>query len=776
MKRLNWLMMLMAAFTMSLAACEKDAPEPGPGPEPGPDEPVVELNFALEVLGFTRNSVEFNITPSLLDAEYAVFAYPSSEVEKCATDAEIVEKIYAQINETATAEKTFADIMAGIVQSGAVEGDEIVGLNSDMSYYLLVFGVDAANNYAATTDVTKAKFKTAAAPVSSCTFEVAVSAYLTTAAISVTPSIDTQKWHLVVVDVDTYKSYTDAEGEYGWTIDEFFNNALQTDLEACVAEGGSVEDFVRKEVFEGKRTVNAASLEAKTKYTCLVAGVAIEGEEILPCTSVREVRFNSGEVAASNLSFDIEVFNIGNYSADVRITPSDPDAEYYYYINYIDTKTKGAKPIDIANNAINEYIYYWDNNTIAHREPSKGVVDLTGENCVALDIAETEYYIVVFSFDVNPNYGQVINEETGEYDTNPGTITSAPAYVSFMTSKHGDPAAVEFEFKGTDVGPYDFNLEVKSSDPTIFYQPGLAYATNFDPQAAIAASADQLALVMQMCMEGQSPCLTYQEALDKLKKQGYPYRNGDNKFYVANLYPETSYIGYALVIDITTGKFVRCVYSDVIATTTPVGSVNPTVELLGVYDGNEENGTIFGNSDLTAGRAVVAFEYKNFDGASALYASFTEGDVTDVTNPKFSDQYIISEFRGYWDSITLAAPYYFYVAEWNYDQSALTYALDSNDREGKVGRLLINPKDKTGEVAELKAYVDAVAGNTTDAYSAYKASKSMVYSTESLEPTMECVWSQDVELPKAKVVRHEVETIALEGDIEAIKAVRSIRF
>lgn len=758
---------------MSLVSCGEDPIEPTPEE---PEEPTKELTFALEVLGYTRNSVEFNLTPSLLDAEYALLAYPASEVEKCATDAEIVEKVYAEINKSVTAEQSFADIMASIAKSGAIEGGEIKGLNANMSYYLLAFGVDAANNYAATTDVAKAKFKTEAMPESSCTFDVAVSTYLTTAAISVTPSIDTQKWHLVVVDVETYKSYTDAEGEYGWTIDEFFNNALQTDLEACVAEGGSVEDFVRKEVFEGKRTVNAAGLAAKTKYTCLVAGVAVEDTEILPCTAVREVRFNSGEAAQSNLSFDIEVFNIGNYSADVRITPSDPDAEYYYYINYIDTKTKGSKPIDIANSAVTDYIYYWDNNTIAHREPSKGVVDLTGENCVKLDIAETEYYIVVFSYEINPNYGKVINEETGEYDNNPGTITSAPAYVSFLTAKHGDPMTVEFEFKGTDVGPYDFNLEIKSSDPTVFYQPGLAYAANFDPQAAIAASADQLALVMQMCMEGQSPCLTYQEALDKLKKQGYPYRNGDNKFYVANLYPETAYIGYALVIDIATGKFVRCVYSDVIATTTPVGSVNPTVELLGVYDGNEENGTIFDNSDLTAGRAIVAFEYKDFEGASALYASFTEGDVTDVTNPKFSDQYIISEFRGYWDSITLAAPYYFYVAEWNYDQSALAYALDSNDREGKVARLLINPKDKTGEIAELKAYVDAVVGNTTDANTAYKASKSMVYSTESLEPTMECVWSQEVELPKAQVIRHEVEAIALEGDIEAIKAVRSIRF
>jgi hypothetical protein len=264
-------------------------------------------------------------------------------------------------------------------------------------------------------------------------------------------------------------------------------------------------------------------------------------------------------------------------------------------------------------------------------------------------------------------------------------------------------------------------MEVKSSDPTVFYQPGLAYASNFDPQAAIAASADQLALVMQMCMEGQSPCLTYQEALDKLKQQGYPYRNGDAKFYIANLYPEMEYIGYVLAIDAKTGTFARCVYSEVIAKTTAVGSVTPSVELLGIYDGNEENGSVFGNAGLTAGRAIVAVEHKGFEGATALYGSFTEGDVTDSSADAKSDQYIISELKGYWDTLSLTVLYDFYVAEWDIAQTALAYAQDANGNEGKVGRLAVTPRQKTGEVAELMAYVNAKTFATLD------VPKSLVY-------------------------------------------------
>ena len=769
MKRFNWLMMLMAAFTMSLAACEKDAPAPGPGPDPDPDPtPETEMTFAMEVLNVTRSSVQFNLTPSSLEDDYVVFVYPSMYVESCATDAEIVEKIYSEINKTATEEESFADIMAEVVKTGEIKDGEITGLNADFSYYLLAFAVDAENNYAACSKVTKAKFKTQAKPVSTCTFEVKANTVNNGAALAVTPSDDNQTWHIMVVDVETYNSYTSEEGEYGWSIDEFYNNFLQTNKESYT----SAEDFLRKEVFTGKRTVSASGLKPKTKYTSLVAGVAVEGDAVVPCTSVHEVRFNAGEAAANDLTFDVEVFNIESYSAEIRITPSDLNAEYYYYISYIDTKTKGAKPIDVANHAVTEYIYYWgDNNQLMHQEPVKGVVDLTGDNKVELNIAETEYYVVVFSYDLNETYGTVIDEETGEYDANPGTVTSAPVFVSFMTSKQGDPMNAEFEFRASDVGPYDFYLEIDASDPTIYYQPGIAYANNFDPQSAIAASASTLSQLMQMCMEGQNPCLTYQEALEKCS---HMYRNGDGKYYVANLYPNTEYIGYVLVIDAKTGTFARCVYSELLATTNSVGAATPSIELLGIYDGNEENGAVFGDADLTAGRVVVAVEHKSFDGATALYGAFTEGDISDPTaDPKFSDQYIISEFKGYWDTLRLDVPYNFYVAEWDIAQSALAYALDANGHEGKVGRLAVTPKQKTGDIAELQAYVDAVAGNTVEAY---KASKSMVYSVESLEPAMECVWSEKVEIAAPQVVRQVGELPVFVGDIKALTTVRSVRF
>lgn len=759
-------MMLVAALTVSFAACEKT---PEPGPEPGPEQPTPEevMTFKMEVLEATRNSVNYRLTPSSLEDEYVVFVYPSAAVESCATDVEIVDKIYAEINTTVTEEQTFADIMAGVVKTGAVENGEVAGLNAETSYYLLAFAVNVDENYAACSEVAKAKFKTQANPVASCTFEVKANVANNNAALAVTPSNDEQTWHIMVIDVETYKSYTDAEGEYGWDINEFYNNFLQTNKESYA----STEEFVRKEVFTGKRTVSVAGLTPKTKYTSLVAAVAIEGDAVVPCTEVHEMRFNSGEAAANNLTFDVEVFNIDNYSAEVRITPSDLNAEYYYYINFIDTKTKGAKPLDIANHAVTEYIYYWgDNGELMHQEPSKGIVDLTGENKVVLNLAETEYYVVVFSYDLNPTYGTVIDAETGEYDTNPGTVTSAPAYVSFMTSKQGDPMTAEFEFKATDVGPYDFYLEINAEDPTIYYQPGIAYAEGFDPQAAIAASSGTLSQLMQMCMEGQNPCLTYQEALEKCS---HMYRNGDGKYYIANLYPEMEYIGYVLAIDAKTGTFARCVYSEVIAKTTAVGSVTPSVELLGIYDGNEENGSVFGNAGLTAGRVVVAVEHKNIEGATALFGGFTEGDVTDSSADAKSDQYIISELKGYWDTLSLTVPYNFYVAEWDIAQTALAYAQDANGNEGKVGRLAVTPKQKTGEVAELMAYVEAVAGNTVDSH---KSSKSIVYSTVNIDPTMECVWSEKVEFAESKIVREVGELPVFVGDIEALTAARSLRF
>ena len=772
MKKLNWLMAALIVAALSFAACSKDAPTDKPQPEPDPEQPVKkELTFEAVVNSTTRTSAFITVTPSDLEADYMSVVYPASAVEQCATDAELVVKIYAEFAAYAEANgKTFVEYMAEVVKRGAQENHEVKGLAQNTNYYLLVFGVDASAEYTTTTDVTAVKFKTQDVQQSACTFTLKSEVYLTTAAISVTPSDNNQAWHLINVPVEEMQEYTKEDGEYGWSQKEFFLYYFNTALEALKAEGLTNDQIKDKLIHSGYRTLNAAGLQPKTKYVALVGGIFYDADGAAVTTELKELRYNSGEAAQSNLTFDVQVTNIDHYSADIRIVPSDLDAEYYYYISYIDSPKKGKKPIEIVQSAVTEYIWYWHNYTeLKHVEPVKGVTELPS---YALDIAETEYYIVVFSFDANENYGQLIDEETGEYDSNPGTITSAPVYVSFKTPEHGDAFNAEFSFNFTNVSSYGFTFEVISEDPSIYYQPGIAYPDGFSPEAAMAASAETLAMVMQMCMEGQSPCLTHQEALDKLKKQGYPYRNGSAKFAVNNLDPETTYMGYVLAIDVKSGKFAKCYFDlNATATTLPVGSVNPEVEVLGVYNGDHENGTIFGDAAMTAGRPIVAVTHKNIEGASALYTAITTDAYSDVVS--LADRYIISEFYGYWSEVTnLSAPYEFFIAEWDIDQTVVSYAKDTNGAEGKVGKLGVKPQNG-GDIEELRAYVNERNNAAVSAMC-----QSIVVNNEVAEPAMECIWNEEVgTFHGAEVIYHEVEALELPAsDLVNVSVIKSFAF
>ena len=759
-------MVAMMAITFTFVACE-DKPEPQPAP-PTPEE----LTFEVETVSVSKNDATFNITPSNLEADYLAVILDAKSAEAFNSDAEIITKIYNDVKSYAEANgTTFEAYLAEKVKRGALENHCIENLNVGTKYYLLVFGVDAQNNFATTSELYKHSFETEEHKVtpSACTFDVKATVNLTTVALSVKPSDNNQLWHLINMPVEEYQTYTSADGEYGWTKEEYFQNYLNTEITTLKEQNLSNEEIGIKLFHKGMRTLNDSGLQPKTKYVTFTAAVDYTNGAAVVTSALKELRYNSGEAPESALTFDIDVFNIGHYSAEVRITPSDLSANYYYYIGYIDSQKKSMKPIDIANAAVTEYIYYWENYTeLKHRDPITGVADLTGENKVELNIAETEYFIVAFSFEPNPTYGTVL-EETGEYDTNPGTITSAPVYVSFMTAEQGDPMTANFTISASDVGPYDFNLEIKADDPTIYYQPGIAYADNFDPQAAIDASSSSLAQLVQMTMEGQSPSLTFWEALEE-KLYNY-YRNGDGKYYVANLEPNRDYIGYVLAIDAETRRFARCVYSEVIATTTNIGSVSPELELLGVYNGEHEAGTIFGDKNLTAGRPIVAVKLNNIENATAAFAALSTDPYADVA--ALSDRYIISEFRGYWQQLSsLEVPYHFFVAEWDMEQTVVAYAQDQNGHEAKVARLGVKPVS-AGDIEELRGYVDAVNNA-----SAQTVAKSMVIA-EVAEPTMECIWSQEVEpISGFEVIYHEVDfdVATVDSDLVEVKVVKSFAF
>ena len=61
----------------------------------------------------------------------------------------------------------------------------------------------------------------------------------------------------------------------------------------------------------------------------------------------------------------------------------------------------------------------------------------------------------------------------------------------------------------------------------------------------------------------------------------------------------------------------------------------------------------------------------------------------------------------YWSSVSTSQPYSLYIADWDYEQTTLAYAVDSEGRAGGVGRLLVNPTiNNKSNIEELRALVN----------------------------------------------------------------------
>ena len=177
MKKFNLLMAAMMLFAASFVACNNDDVDSGKTPSE-PAQPT-EVTFTISNVEASLTDVTYTVTPSDDNAEYLVFVYDAKAVEECDTDADIVAKLYAEVEEYATeSNTTFNDYLAGKVKKGVQENAKVANLTYGTNYYVLVFAVDAANNYAATTDITKHRFNTTEPEVSACTFNSSSSEFM----------------------------------------------------------------------------------------------------------------------------------------------------------------------------------------------------------------------------------------------------------------------------------------------------------------------------------------------------------------------------------------------------------------------------------------------------------------------------------------------------------------------------------------------------------------------------------------------------------------------
>lgn len=665
--------MLLTTVVLSFVACTEPEEKPTPGPDPTPEG----LTFDVKVGEVTSSTVAYTVTPSDLEAEYLCVLYDAETVEEFTRDEFLVQTLFQELEAEARSKgKTLEEYMPEVVDKGAITDGKFSNLFPESKYYIIVFGVDAAKGYEANTAVSKTEVTTSAFVGLDTTFEVTTTVDGNTAQYQITPSNDEDIWYFYTLPKSTYDAYTDPAGQYQMSEQRFLLYCLEREIEAYRGAGYSDNQILNAIFHKGALTLQAEGLNAQTEYINMIAGFIITEEgNISIATDVTTSTYTTGDAKASELTFEISVTDIEMIRAAIKITPSDLKETYHWMCGVWDGEQTAE---DIMNSIVAQYGGWMNNGAMLYT----GVQDYTGgpgsPYKYKLDSPDTDYYVVVFGY--------------------AGGVTTEPEMVTFRTLPAPDPATTTFTMSASDITPYSFKLSVVPSHATTYYSFNVCAPEEYDEEAIIAEENEAFDYMFEMSQQF-NPGTTVAQVLSS-----YYYRDAANAD-ATGLAPESSFMGYVIVYNPEDGHVLKIHKFENLATTKSIGSITPGVELVGYYSGDEENGAVFGQPEATKGKAITVVKYTNFDGARSLFATMLGDDMTNSST--YSDSYLWGAAAQYWKSIKTAEPYSFYVADWDYAQTAMAYAVDQNGLPGGIGRLYTMPTaENKGDIADLKALVD----------------------------------------------------------------------
>ena len=681
--------MLLTAATLSFAACTKDSAKEEP--TPGPEKPAG-LTFEVEIDEVTYSSVSYTVTPSDLEAEYLCVLYDAETVEEFTQDKYLVATLLQELEAEARTEgMTLVEFLADYTDKGVLE-DSYERLAPESEYYIIVFGVDPANNYEACSEVSKTKFTTEAFEKLDVTFEVETTVDGNTAEFKVTPSDNEVIWYFYTIPTGTFDYYQSPEA-YNMSLDQFFLYCLEQQINQLRGAGYEDNAILNAIFHKGALTLQAKDLTANTDYTNMVAGFVIDESGVITLASdVATSTYTTGEAKAADLTFEVSVTDVDVDRAAIKITPSDDKQSFCWMVGAWD----GAKTAEeIMNETVAMYGAWMNSGMMLYY----GVQDYTGgpgsTYKYKLDAPDTDYYVIAFGY--------------------AGGITTEPVMETFHTLPAPDASETEFNMTASSITPYSLTIGVTSSVASTYYTPGVCKPEEYDEEVLVSEVEAGIAEILEM-QQAMDPNVTLSQVL------GMYFYKGNYNIDASAMQPETTIMGYIFAIDHKTGKVAKVQTFENLATTAQVGSVTPTVEFIGNYSGNDENGAAFGQPDATKGRAISVFKFSNFDGARSLFTTLLEDNLMNYTDPelwKFG--------TGYWDTCSMSQPYGFYVTDWDCEYTALAYAVDATTGQpGGIGRENTMPTVENKQ--DIQELIDLVAELNATEKSSFSMPQSIVVS------------------------------------------------
>ena len=658
----------LAAVALVAVACS-------PNDEPAPEPVAPRQAFDVEIDDVTRSTVTLSVTPMEDVGNYICVVEECSKVDEYTQDKFIIATVFQELtDEAALKGQTLAEYLPSVVDNGKIEGVTFSGLKLDTEYYVLVFGIDENNEVS--THLTKYLFKTLAVEKSDCTFDVATEVVDNSVTISVSPSDQEIYWYLCTMPKSTYNYYvTDANG-YQMSEGYFYEYFFQQDINSYRGAGYSDAQIIEALIHQGNQQLQASGLNENTEYYILVAGLVMDSEGIVICTDINKESYTTQNAAKSTMTFEIEVWDIGQMQASFSITPSNNNDLYCALVQPWDG-------VSTADEVMHQIVDQWG-GWMSIMADDRGRVEHSGANAMKLPAADTDYYIIAFGYD--------------------GGITTDAYMKTFRTLPGGSVEEVEFTITASNISPYGFNMNIASTDPTIYYIPGACVPSEYDEEAYIAWEQEAFDYYYAGSKDF-NPSITIAEVLDQY------YYNGNSNVMVSGLLPDTEIMAYIYALDSRTGRIVKAFTFDNVARTDTLGSATPNVEIVGYYSGDEENGSIFGNASLSKGKAIIVVKYTEIDNARTLFTSMLEGDCSNANT--YSDGELWTLASGYWSTCKTAQPYSFYTSEWNVDMTALAYCVDNSGKIGQIGRrYACATAENKSNIEELRTLVNELNNAT----------------------------------------------------------------
>lgn len=676
MKKMKWMLSLIMLFALAFTACENGGDDVNnQNQNSGDDAP-----FTIEVFEIGRTNIVYNVLPEDESKSYITVVMKAREVEGYIQDAFLINDIVDKaVIEAGNKGLTKAEFLESVTTSGEQLNIEKSGLIPATDYYVVLFEVDPAKEYKPGDKAVKEKFTTESIDTVDVDFDVDNDINGNNLDITITPSVEDTAWHLILMPTSEYTKYTYVEGDYAYTDYQLFSDYMAMEVERY-AQAGFSSAQIAYYFPTGEFTYQAYGLTPNASYTYLIAGVILEDGVYYCNTEVKTGKFETGE---STLALQVSVTAVTSNRAAIRITPSNNNDTYAWLIAEYDGTSTAE---EIMNDIIKEYGSAFDSGYMLYT----GIQDYTGgigsPYKYRLDAPDTEYFCIVFGY-------------AG------GQATTEPVMEVFKTLPATPAAEVVFTMTGTNPTPYGFNVSVTSSDEAVYYEAGV-YVKSDDPdlQFDMEKNAKELEdYILDIKSDEMYAHLTIPQIIAALSQN--LLSRGDVTLPIAGamILPETTYNGYLHAIDQQTGKVAKTHIFENLVTTKELGAVQPAVEVLGYFSGDDENGQIWKDPNSTKGFAITVVKYSNFDGARSLFTTMVEDDKTNMMN--ISDAELWGNTLDKWTHCKVKSPYTFYITEWNKTMTALVYAVDSaTATPGALGRCMTcATPDNKGTFEELLA-------------------------------------------------------------------------